>query len=262
MLHRDCPSPLDADHQRPGGLRLPVVGLPPLRKPKPVPPHDYGRVRADLRDHGLGAFQVPAPYRNSDLPGNLPSEVPRLPPKPVADRLMGQYFHYVHHHYPIFHWPAFTAEYEALYQTGDLETVPPQWGALLCCIFGCGALYTLDGDGIADGKGFITNATVLYSFWDDEFTMDHARTVFLISLFLLELNLRSAAWVWLGAAVRIAQDLTLHVETGAWPPVERETRRRLWYCIYTMDRSASTGLPQDPANTPPGSSRWNWAGLP
>lgn len=71
--------------------------------------------------------------------------------------------------------------------------------------------------------------------WSEDLTLDHARAALLSSIFLVEMNLKSAGWIWIGLAVRISFDIGLHCEAGTWPAVETEMRRRVWWCVYACD---------------------------
>ena len=217
-------------------LDLPPVGLPPQRRPKHRIVQDFSRVRSNLRSYSGSLLKAPAPYRRIRSQHGLPSELPDLPPKHVADRLRDQYFNHIHLQFPILHKPTFYAEYEKVYQEGTIGGMRRGWGAVLFCVFACGTMHTLDLNRLQDGKEYLTKGTAMIDFWKDELSVDQAKMAFLASVFLTEINLRSAAWIWLGSAARLAQDVGLHVETGPWPAVEGEMRRRIWYSIYAFDR--------------------------
>ena len=217
---------------------LPPIGLPPPRRPKQPIVQDFSRVRSRLRTYGGSILKAPAPYRQLGSQQGLPRELPDLPPKQTADRLLGQYFNHVHLQFPILHKPSFSAEYEKVYQEGTIAGMRRGWGAVLFCVFACGTLHTLDPNRLQDGKEYLTKGTAMMDFWQDELSVDQAKMAFLTSVFLTEINLISAAWIWLAGAARIAQDVGLHVETGPWPAVEGEMRRRIWYSIYAFDRLA------------------------
>ena len=99
-----------------------------------------------------------------------------------------------------------------------------------------GTVHLADPRKLRDGKEYLTKATSMIDFWQDELSFDQAKFCFLLSTFLLEINAKSASLIWLGSAARIAQDIGLHAETGPWPIVEQEMRRRIWYSIYAFDR--------------------------
>jgi hypothetical protein len=107
-------------------------------------------------------------------------------------------------------------------------------------IFAMGALHSLDPkiNRFQDGKRFLVESMKLIDVWQDHFAVDQSRAALLVSMFLNEINIKSAAWIWLGSATRIAQDIGLHVETGPWPRIEGEMRKRLWWGLYAWDRYA------------------------
>src|SRR5690606_30028910 len=86
------------------------------------------------------------------------------------------------------------------------------------------------------GRQYLIYGRMLTDLFNDEFTIDHARAALLTSIYLFEINRKSAAWTWLGSAVRIAQDIGLHRETGPWGQIEAEMRKRVWWGIYVWDR--------------------------
>ena len=217
-------------------LDIPSVGLSQQRRPKPPIVQDLSRVRSNLRFYGRGLLKVPTPYRRLSSQHGLPAELPRLPPKATADRLLSQYFNHVHLQFPLIHQPTFHAEYEKVYKDGNLVAMRRGWIAILFAVFACGSLHALDPNRLQNGKEYLTKGTSMVDFWSDELTVDQAKMSFLVSVFCMEINLKSASWVWLGSAARVAQDIGLHVETGPWPTIEGEIWRRVWYCIYTFDR--------------------------
>ncbi|EME48094.1 hypothetical protein DOTSEDRAFT_69887 [Dothistroma septosporum NZE10] len=91
----------------------------------------------------------------------------------------------------------------------------------------------------SEGAQYLSKATASINTWSDELTVDHVRVSLLCSIYFMEENLRSPGWVWLGAAVRIAQDIGLHTDNGPYPPLETEMRRRVWWSVYNWDRIIS-----------------------
>lgn len=127
-------------------------------------------------------------------------------------------------------------EYEKVYKTGTLLGLPREWAAVLFGIFACGSLHTLEKTREHDGKEFIRVSCGVIDVWKDNFTLDQARAALLVSLFLYEVNAKSASWVWIGSAVRVAQEIGLHLESGPWSALEGEMRKRLWWGVYAWDR--------------------------
>ncbi|KAL1997836.1 hypothetical protein VTN02DRAFT_633 [Thermoascus thermophilus] len=217
-------------------LKLPDVGCRPPRRTRPAVTQDLSEVRANMRNYGRGVMKVPPPYRQEEPKLLLSTDAPPLPLKSVADRLVSQYYASIHSVLPILHWPSFVAEYEQVYRAGSLRGVPRGWAAVLFTVFACGSLHTLDPNRFRNGKEYLKVSNTIFDVWQDEFSLDQARATLLVSIFLYEVNSKSASWVWLGTSVRIAQEIGLHLESGPWPAVEGEIRRRVWWGIYAWDR--------------------------
>ena len=160
------------------------------------------------------------------------SELPELPPRHIADQILGQYHASFHATLPILHWPSFVNQYDTAYRQGTLSTMPRIWGALFFAVLGCGTLERVRQDGIR----YLDLSKSLVEIWDEDLSLDHVRCALLTSIILIEMNHKSAGWVCLGTAVRMAQDLGLHCEARSWPSAEDEMRRRAWWSIYTCDR--------------------------
>ena len=181
----------------------------------------------------LACFQSPIEPGSHAFQSSPPLD---LPPRHVADPLLASFHDNFYSQFPALHWSRFKSEYDHLFQTRSLASLGNAWGAVFFCVLACGTLYTLDSSRIQDGRAFLTTAIGMTNRWQDEYSIEDARMAFLTSVFLTELNLKSAGWVWLGLAIRISQDIGLHVESGLWTTMEREMGRRLWYCIYAWDR--------------------------
>lgn len=71
----------------------------------------------------------------------------------------------------------------------------------------------------------------------------------LISMYLASSGSDAAAWVIIGKAIRLGQDLGLHrcPEKLHLPHADRRKRRCLWFCLYVLDRMLSMSLGRPPA---------------
>jgi hypothetical protein len=226
-------------------VSIPEIGAMPQRRPQAPPlSQNLAAVRSHVRDYCRGVFKPPPPYRQVPTLPNLTQNMEelgvRLPPNHIGEILIRSYYETIHSIIPILHWPSFSEMYEKVMAKGDLSGVPSVWASTLFGVFACGTIHTTDPE-IRKlypdrGKNFAEYSRRLTDLFNDEFTMEHARSALLISIFLTELNCKSAAWTWLGSTVRIAQDIGLHRETGPWTVVEGEMRRRVWWGIYAWDR--------------------------
>jgi hypothetical protein len=243
MNMREGQMDVDTDEPRQIALQLPAVGSHPEGRQRPQPAHDLSRVQKNLRNYCRGIFKPPAPHRRIGSQAHFNPPCPDLPPKQMADNLLSSYYASIHTVIPILHWPSFNREYEAVYKMGSLHAVPPVWSSLFFAVLAVGVVFSTDNSiqRTIRGKEFIETSRMLLDMWNDEFTIDHARAAILTSIFLSEINMRSAAWVWLGSSVRISQDIGLHHGSsgGSGSVIDHEMRRRVWWGIYVWDRLTS-----------------------
>ncbi len=220
-------------HRR-SGLHLPRSEPAQQGIHKPRATANFAEVRSNLHRYGRGIFKPPSSHRQtlSEFPSSSSFSLPELPPKHVADDMLRQYHASFHANVPILHWPSFTHIYEEVYREGSLNRVPRIWSALLFVVFGCSYLTR----SWRDCRRFLEISKSLVDVWTEEISLDHVRCAIMSSIVLVEMNLKSAAWTWLGCAVRIAQDIGLHREAGARPAVEDEMRKRIWWSLYSCDR--------------------------
>ncbi|KAI9660566.1 MAG: hypothetical protein M1821_009918 [Bathelium mastoideum] len=231
-------------------LNLPEINPNRHGEQKSEPPvlKHFDHVRRNIRNYGRGLFRVPTLYRQPALEPSLePAKAPQLPPKHIADRLLSQYHGSIHNYAPLLHWPTFVQEYESVYRNGSFQGQRKIWVAMFFATLACGTVHTVDRselqiDPEKEGVTFKETCIRYMNTWTDNITIDHARTCLLLSMFSIELNYTASGWVWLGSAIRMAQDMGLHKESGPWPVIETENRRRVWWSIYAVDRIISLEL--------------------
>ncbi|KAJ5361995.1 hypothetical protein N7541_002839 [Penicillium brevicompactum] len=217
-------------------VKLPEIEYRPVRRSKTPIAQDFSEVRSNLRHYGRGIMKVPTPYRAQGAESLVTGNAPELPPKRLADHLVAQYFNCVHSGLPVLHWPTFTAEYEKVYRSGTLLGVSNEWAAVLFGVFACGNIHTTEPNREEEGKKYVRISCGIIDVWHDNFNLDRARAALLASIFLYEVNSKSASWVWIASAVRVAQEIGLHLDSGPWPAIEGEMRKRVWWGLYAWDR--------------------------
>ncbi|TGZ79346.1 hypothetical protein EX30DRAFT_308958 [Ascodesmis nigricans] len=229
----DTPSIMMPD----AGQKRQRLHAPPLSQNRPA-------VLSHLRDYGRGVFKPPPPYRLIGEQKPFQRPVLELPPPEVGNALLSSYYQAIHRILPIVHWPQFVSQYDEVQNQKDTSNLSPSWASILFAVFACGIMHTTDPDirKYYHGEIYMQYSRMLTDVFNDEFTIEHAVSALLTSVFMVEINHKSAAWTWLGVAVRIAQDVGLHRESGPWPTVEGEMRRRVWWGIYVWDRLLSVEL--------------------
>lgn len=230
---------LDVDANGLNSLPLPDSEVRGPRRTQTTVLQNLSDVRSNLKSHGGGIVGIPAPYRHEDSVPLSANESPTLPPKNAADHLLSQYYLCVHSYISVLHWPSFVEKYEQIYQTGSLAGVSRSWTASLFGVFACASLYTHGPDRVQEGKEYIKICYSLLDIFKDKISMDQVRASLLVSVFLFEVGSKTASWVWMGSAVRLGQELGLHVESGSWPAAEVEMRRCIWWSLYCWDRCVS-----------------------
>ncbi|OJD13760.1 hypothetical protein AJ78_05810 [Emergomyces pasteurianus Ep9510] len=236
---------MDPDFELHGDApKIPEVGQRPSRLNVPNVNQSASHICWKMRTFGQGLISFPPALSFTHPQALLMGDVPPFPSASVVDALLRNYFSHIHLVFPIVHWPTLLNDYDRVSRTGSLRGVPKEWAVLFFAILACGSLHALDQDLVVKGKEFLQTSVSLTDVWQDAFSIDQVRTAMLISIFLYETNLKSASWVWLGSAVRIAQDLGLHIESSH-SPTEAELRKRVWWALYAWERLVvlETGRP-------------------
>ncbi|KAI0205539.1 fungal-specific transcription factor domain-containing protein [Astrocystis sublimbata] len=232
---------VDAESLEHAALRLPDINSEPQKRKRASAIHDYSRARVPFRDVSKGLLKAPAPHRPWPESTSLEQARPPLPPKLVTDKLLHSYYAAFHLMTPILHWPSFQNDVDGLYQSNDLRQVPLPWLAMFFAVLAVGCLFSTDSgpDRSTKAGEFMDVSRNLMDPWANDYVLDDVRGLLLIGVALYEMNLKSAAWKWLGKAIRCAQDLELHLEVGMRSRVEADMRRRMWWAVYIFDRTLS-----------------------
>ncbi|KFY96637.1 hypothetical protein V500_02371 [Pseudogymnoascus sp. VKM F-4518 (FW-2643)] len=185
-----------------------------------------------------------------------------LPDKEVADFLLESFFSNTVGTIHIFDREAFTHEVNSIYDN-PLQTKQSRL-SILNLVFAVGLqlmisstvptlrerqiLERLDGGSVSRAEMFYVNATHLNDpvsgFEDGDITSIQA--LLLVTVFMLTIAKRNAAWAYFGMAVRSAYALGLHRKRSDFSFTAPEQRvRNVWRSLYVMDcfLSAMLGRP-------------------
>ncbi|KUI60675.1 hypothetical protein VP1G_07865 [Cytospora mali] len=244
ISEKDGQLDVDVDGMEQLPLQLPGIGTEPKRRKRPAPMHDLSRARSNLLTYSKGVWKPPAQYRQPLTPALFDVQRPELPQINTTKRLLDSYFASTHSMFPILHWRTFEQGIDDMYRAPNLQNVPLSFLAMFFAVLAVGSLFVPEAPVERSFRGaeFLELSRKLVEPWNNNFVLDNARTLVLQTMFLDEMNLKSAAWNCLGNAVRVAQDIGLYSESGPWPVVEGEMRRRVWWTIYILDRSLSVEL--------------------
>ncbi|KAK8094133.1 fungal-specific transcription factor [Apiospora hydei] len=241
---RDGQMDLDVEGVDQLAIPIPEIGTEPKRRKRTAPLHDPSRARANVRNISKGLFKPPAPYRPTPMAAPPEVRLPSPPPRSVTEALLHSYYGAIHVMMPLLHWPTLQREVEEIYQGAGLQRMSASWLSTFFAILAGGSVFSSERhpDRIHQAAELLEISRSLVDPWNNDFSLDNVRTAFLTSLVLNELNLKSAAWSGLGTAVKMAQDMSLHLEVGAPSRLEADMRRRVWWSIYILDRTMSLDM--------------------
>ena len=180
-----------------------------------------------------------------------------LPGRDTADKYCDIYFSTIHIAYPFVSRKTFQQNCDTFWQPEPLDDLSSSWLSLLLTIFAVGACYETLSD--AEGIRITTpthqmcfeHALALSSQNQSERSSERVTCLLAQCFYLLATSQTDRCWITLGTAIRLAQAIGLHADYSPHTPdddVEKqETRRRLWYSLYVLDRLLSLQLGRPPA---------------
>jgi hypothetical protein len=173
-----------------------------------------------------------------------------LPERTTADRFVQTFFSKVHPNFCIFHRGSFQVKYESIWHQ-HASLPEPGWICVLFMIFVLGAQ--------ASSKGDSPRSTDIQSRYLKivirgglqrlflTATLANVQALLLLSLYQRNAGERNTAWMLLGHAARMAIGLGIQRDgqNGNFDPIERNTRRIVWWQLhlYEQDMSLELGRP-------------------
>ncbi|KAH7887951.1 fungal-specific transcription factor domain-containing protein [Phlebopus sp. FC_14] len=185
------------------------------------------------------------------LPG---AEEVEYPDEDLCDKLIQAYFDRFHFLMPILDKPSFMVRYKRLMGRRDDTNFIQAEAAFISvvfAVFACAAGLVndprLSGDSVDDGgmgMVYYERALILHYISHASIQVSHVQSFILMSSFLCSVNCLPQAWLLVGQAVRSAQDLGLHRSPRrlAIPSIDKETRRKIWWGVYCLDRMLALAL--------------------
>ncbi|KAI0267274.1 fungal-specific transcription factor domain-containing protein [Gloeopeniophorella convolvens] len=233
--------------------------------------------RVDGRNEG-GIWRFPKARVWPPLPGSeynpqSPAEEAITLPDPVIqEELLELYFAYVHPALPILHKQSFLEEYRSRHtasQTGGVNNGSPSSSSpfgrrrtsisplLLLSMFSVAARYTAAEDDDRPpsesemwpaGDVYLEEAKRLLNSSYSASRSATCQALLLMGYREIGIGAMAQAWLYVGMAIRMAQDLGIHKSADRWmhggtslfSPIELQERRRIWYACVIMDKYVST----------------------
>ncbi|CAI7587756.1 unnamed protein product [Penicillium glandicola] len=150
-----------------------------------------------------------------DLP-HLPmaKDVAR-PPRYISDLLVGIYFDQLHYTFPILYKPRFMKQYQEMNNLKKDDQVDKGFLSVFFAVCACasGLLAQAPGSSALVGIEYYQKALLLYFASSGEVFLEQVQCLGLLALCSASWNVIAQSWRFAGQAVRIAQDLGLHVSS-------------------------------------------------
>lgn len=189
---------------------------------------------------------------HSVLPG--PEEV-EYPERDLADKLVDAYFTRFHYLMPVLDKPTFLQQYNRIMDNQhdrSLARTETAFISLIFSVFTCAANLVQDDRLLVSGRPdeggmgmvYYERALILQYISHANTQVAHVQCFILLSSFLCSINCLPQAWLLVGQAVRTGQDLGLHRSPRRLTisPIEKETRRKIWWGVYSLDRMLAVAL--------------------
>ncbi|OHF04262.1 thiamine repressible genes regulatory protein thi1 [Colletotrichum orchidophilum] len=203
--------------------------------------------------------------RISDSPSADPAELRRIkravksfPPRGVADFLVSVCIAYGTDIFFYLDQSHFMRELDHLYND-ELSPLREDTGfvCLVLAVFALGSQWTAlarpedlsntaltEGRTFDPGRIFYNQARILISDLLDRPCIRSVQATFILGVYLMPASAISASYVYMGLALRKALAIGLHQEPDdpSLSGDEKETRRRLWWSIYSLERTVTIKL--------------------
>lgn len=165
-----------------------------------------------------------------------------LPPRSRADALMDVYWNAVHPLYPFVDRAVFSSQYDGLFATN----APPDIDSSLTCalniIFALSCqLDTTSSAGSRhqSARIFFQRAQESLDLWRLPPSLESVQVLLLLGQYLQSTNEPFQCWTFVGSAIRMAENLGLHLKAtteNVTSVRHREILRRVWHGCILMDR--------------------------
>ncbi|KAF5007710.1 hypothetical protein FDECE_5958 [Fusarium decemcellulare] len=166
--------------------------------------------------HGLKWRELPYLPKPEDL---------SLPPRYVADMLVGLYFDQLHYTFPVLYKPRFMESYRRLYTIRKETTRDRGFLSVFFAVCACASsLIASDGNlSTFSGIEFYEKALLLHFSTTGQANIERTQCLALMSICCSGWNTLSSSWHFAGQAVRAAQDLGMHMSKLSTGDLRRAT---------------------------------------
>ncbi|KAF2632508.1 hypothetical protein BU25DRAFT_444606 [Macroventuria anomochaeta] len=197
-----------------------------------------GRKRSRTQMEGTNGLWEYPNEPNQDTIGDL------LPSRSLADALVSAYFDHVHVYLPLFHRSMFQFRLEATYsrRSESLKDCKDMgWLICLCLVFSFGCQHLQEHDPEQSHKLRIKYLSFVKSYFRYLLmttSIVNVQALVLLNVHHHNIGQKSSSWLLVGLAARMAITMGMHRDATnmEFDPIERNTRRQVWWSIYGFER--------------------------
>lgn len=226
----------------------PIVEVPvSIGEGRPSSPFVNGvklkKIQKDVRKYSQGIYDVPRSDTNTTPSMGISANEFQLPTRPVAERLIGQFYDTMQTPFPILHWSTFTTTVGELYSRNNFTGLPRVWAALFFSVLACGSCQTTNRsttgcDPRTDGRQYAETSMRILSDSMDHLHPDHMRAMLFNARYLREQNERGRAWACIGTVLRAAHQWQMYNEPNSRSSLEQEDMQRVLLGLVAFERYA------------------------
>ncbi|KAL2006084.1 hypothetical protein VTN00DRAFT_9738 [Thermoascus crustaceus] len=178
----------------------------------------------------------------------------RLPSRELSDHLVATYLSREYVNMPIFDLLDFRSAYEYLCNRESVDEETALFYGMLNVIFGLACLIIGNVDD-SDASTFYSRGQKFISSSEDQRgSLAHVQAYILQSQYFNAIDNLQRAWATIGLAIRTAQSLGLHLNSGSQGMVDRKDReltRKLWHGCVIMERMTALQMGISPQTLDP-----------
>ncbi|KAF1944592.1 Zn(II)2Cys6 cluster transcripitional activator [Clathrospora elynae] len=209
---------------------------------------DFGLLAVNATARDFYGFTTEMSYarliRSASTKEPLPTGLTKaLPPKYTATPLIQHYLNNIFTLWPIFEEANLYSSVDAIYQQGDNATPWDRWSVRMVLAIACLSQSDSRGDThYSDAVGHI-NAALENA--EDVLHPGYVSNIQALVLWTIYATMdphHFDSWTLIGAASRAMVDLGIHQDPSKNVAISRtklEIRRRVYWCVYSLDRSTS-----------------------
>ncbi|KAL4787215.1 fungal-specific transcription factor domain-containing protein [Aspergillus varians] len=213
---------------------------------------DFGYLSVSATSRDFQGITSNTSFANLLLSVSLDEQIPRSSPRPLPPRseitpLIQHYFDTFYIRLPFFHETSFWASVDTVYQNGAHFAKPfDNWIMRMVLATAYGSMSDASMD--SNHRKALSLIQEALQYAEDVLrpgTLVGIQAIMLLAQYSLVDPAHFRTWYLVGMAARVLVDLGLHQDhhAEAVPSAEQQDlRRRVFHCVYSLDRATSTAL--------------------